>query len=61
MWNGIWTEELDNLYDAYMEKFDGALPDGYIELNYDHIPYDEFIQYMKICIETGLEMPDIVP
>ena len=61
MWNGIWTKELDTLYDAYMEKFDGALPDGYDELNYDYIPCDEFIQYMKICIETGLEMPDIVP
>ena len=36
-------------------------PDGYIELNYDCISYDEFIQFMKICIETGLEMPDIVP
>lgn len=61
MWNGRVTDELIELYREYKRKFDGALPDGYIELNYDYIPYDEFIQYMKICIETGLEMPDIVP
>ncbi len=28
MWNGVWTEGLDTLYDAYMEKFGGALPYG---------------------------------
>lgn len=31
MWNGKWTAELEQLYDAYMEKFGGALPDGKLE------------------------------
>ena len=61
MWNGIVTEELKSLYMQYMKKFNGAWPDGYDELNYDDMTYDEFIQFMKICIETGLEMPYIVP
>ena len=61
MWNGLVTEELRSLYAQYTEKFDGAWPDGYDELNYDCMTYEHFIQYMKICIETGREMPDIVP
>ena len=61
MWNGKWTEELDKLYDKYMERFGGALPDGYDELNYDAMSYENFVGYMKECIETGREMPEVVP
>lgn len=61
MWKGPWTEEVHRLYDAYEEKFEGAWPDGYDELNYDAMTYERFVGYMKECLEKGLEMPDVVP
>ena len=61
MWNGRITEELRSLGQQYADKFDGVWPDWYDELNYDAMTYERFERYIKTCLETGLEMPDVVP
>ena len=61
VWNGLITEELRQLGQAYADKFNGVWPDWYDELNYDVMTYERFVGYMKECLEKGLEMPDVVP
>ena len=61
MWNGAVTEELKTLAHQYEEKFHGAWADGYDELNYDAMSYDEFVGFIKECLASGKEMPEVVP
>lgn len=61
MWNGEVTEELKTLAYQYEEMFDGVWVDGYDELNYDAMTYDEFVEFIKECLATGKEMPEVVP
>ena len=60
MWNGTITNELITLYKDYERKFDGAWPDGYDELNYEEMSYERFVNYIKKCLERGVEMPDVI-
>ena len=55
MWNGLVTEELRDLSLQYANKFRGACPD-----EYEDITYDEFVAFIRKCLRTGKEIPDIV-
>ena len=61
MWNGKITDELKELVRQYGQMFSGAWPHGYDELNYDAMTYDEFVVFIKECLATGKEMPEVVP
>ena len=41
--------------------FDDGYPDEYDELNYDTMTYERFVWYIRECLQTGKEMPDVVP
>ena len=43
MWEGKVTEELKDLYEQYMKQNNGFGPDGYEELCYDAMSYEEFV------------------
>ncbi len=59
MWEGLVTEELKELYRLYDDKF-GCDPDTYAEIYYDDMSYDEFVGYIKECLETGKSIPNVV-
>lgn len=59
MWEQEFTEELEELYEQYIDRF-GPAPDEYIELCYNAMTYDEFVGYIKECLKTGEEMPEVV-
>lgn len=61
MWKGKITAELRELDRQYKEMFHGAWCDGYDELNYDAMTYDEFVGFIRECLATGKEMPSVVP
>lgn len=61
MWEGKMTPELEDLFSQYREKFGVGDPDEYDELNYSHMSYDRFVSYIKECLRTGEEMPEVVP
>ncbi|MDE6588938.1 MAG: hypothetical protein K2K53_01050 [Oscillospiraceae bacterium] len=61
MWNGVVTESLLYLYKEYAANHHGVEPDGYDELNYAAMTYNEFVGFIKECLATGREMPDVVP
>ena len=57
----IWyVEELRDLSLQYANKFRGACPDEYEDIDYDDITYDEFVAFIRKCLRTGKEIPDIV-
>ncbi|KAA3383956.1 hypothetical protein F1904_11935 [Akkermansia muciniphila] len=60
MWNGKWTKELEGLYDEYAAMWDGMEPDEYEEILYDVMTYEEFVGYIKECLEKHLEIWDVV-
>jgi len=60
MWTGPVTEELKELYLAYKDKFDGEWPDGYDDVHYEGMTYDEFVGYIKKSLETGLPLEEVV-
>lgn len=55
------TEELKKLYKQYDELFRGY-PDEYLELEgcYDDMSYEEYVGYIKECIEKKKAMPYVV-
>ena len=61
MWTGEVTQELKDLCMQYAAEHHGAEPDMYDELMCDEMTYDEFVGYIKECLATGKEMPDVVP
>ena len=61
MWEGKITEELRTLGAQYAEAHHGIWPDGYDELLYEFMSYDEFLGYIKEALEKGVELPDVVP
>ena len=60
MWNGLVTEELRDLSRQYANKFRCACPDEYEDIDYDDITYDEFVAFIRECLRTGKEIPDVV-
>ena len=61
MWNGEMTQELMRLFDQYTDAHDGIEPDGYDELNYDAMTYEELVGFIRSALEQGVELPDVVP
>lgn len=61
MWQGKITDELRELAHKYSEIFDGAYVDGYDELCYDAMTYEQFVGFIKESLRTGKELPDVVP
>lgn len=61
MWAGGVTEELKALMRQYEDMFDGEWADGYDELNYDAMTYDEFVEFIKECLAMGKDMTEVVP
>lgn len=61
MWKGPVTEDLRALAIRYANEHNGFEPDGYEELFYDTMTYDEFLGYIKEALEKGVELPDVVP
>ena len=61
MWEKEVTEELKQLFFKYAKMFDDGYPDEYDELNYDSMTYERFVWYIRECLRTGKEMPDVVP
>lgn len=55
------TEELKHLFEQYEERFGVGAPDEYDELNYGAMTYDEFVGFIKKCLATDREMPEVVP
>ena len=60
MWNGLVTEELLSLFRQYAQQNYGVEPDDYEDIDYDDITYDEFVAFIRKCLRTGKEIPDIV-
>lgn len=60
MWNGKWTKELEGLYDEYAAMWGGMEPDGYEEIYYDAMTYEEFVGYIEKCLKNHLEIWDVV-
>lgn len=64
MWEGKWTEELSQLYDQYNAQHPGVepclYPDSYAEILYSAMTYEEFVGYIRECLRTGKEIPDVV-
>lgn len=61
MWNGKVTEELKELFRAYMDAHHGIPPDGYDEICYDTFTYEEFVSAIEEALEKGVEFPDVIP
>jgi hypothetical protein len=59
MWKGKQTEELNNLYDKYYEKFH-CEPDWYEEIRYQEMSYDEYVAFIRKAVEIGEELPDVI-
>ena len=60
MWEGKWTEELSQLYDQYNAQHPGVEPEDYEEILYSAMTYEEFVGYIRECLRTGKEIPDVV-
>ena len=60
MWNGLVTEELLNLFRQYAQQNYGVEPDCYEDIDYDDITYDEFVAFIRECLRTEKEIPDVV-
>ena len=60
MWEGLMTEELESLFFQYMDMHNGVTPDSYIDVYYEEISYDEFVGYIRKCLETGLEITEVI-
>ena len=60
MWNGLVTDEVNELFQRYAEQHNGADPDEYDDIFYNDLSYDEFVGYIRKCLETGLAMPYVI-
>lgn len=61
MWSGKATDELIELFNRYAEEHHGVDPDGYDELCYDAMSYEQFVGFIREALEQGKELPEIVP
>jgi len=60
MYYGKMTEELEELYKLYEEKFD-CEPDFYEEFQYGDGSYDAYVHDIRWALETGKEIPELYP
>lgn len=60
MWEGEFTEELQDLFVRYMNENQGMPPDQYEELCYDAMTYDEFVGYIREALRRHCTVVDII-
>ena len=60
MWEGEWTKELQELFNAYAAENDGFPADEHDEICYDAMTYDEFVGYIKEALRRHCGLPDVV-
>lgn len=60
MWKGKMTEELEDLFVQYMDEHNGMPPDGYVELCYNAMTYDEFVGYIKDALQRHCSIVKII-
>ena len=60
MWEGKVKEELKDLYEQYMKQNNGFEPDGYEELCYDAMSYEEFVGYIREALRRHCCIVDVV-
>ena len=58
MWYGEMTEELEQLYSVYEEKF-GIDPGGHMEVEYGQKHYRDYVRDIKLALKTGKELPEV--
>lgn len=56
MWEGEFTEELEDLFRQYEAENYGIPPDEYEELCYDAMTYDEFVSYIKEALRRHCDI-----
>ena len=49
-----------NLAKQYADRFNGAFVDGYDDLAYNMLTYEEFIALIKTALEEGVEIPQLL-
>lgn len=59
MYYGKMTEELEQLYDAYYEKFHRRVG-GYMELEYGQEDYNKYVEDIKISLNLNKSLPKVV-
>lgn len=59
MWNGRWSEELDNLCGMYYDTF-GVEPDVQPQIDYDNISYNLFKESLKKSVVLNIALEDIL-
>lgn len=59
MYYGKVTDELKKLYQEYYDLF-SCTPNGYEELEYDEVVYDDYVADIKKAIKEKKELPDAV-
>ena len=47
MWNGLVSDELNELFQLYSDRFDGTEPDEYEDVNYEDILYPTVAQAIE--------------
>jgi thiaminase len=63
MYYGKMTEELEELYKKYNEKW-GVEPDFYEETEYGDTTYEDYLDYVndiKKALELGVTIPQLYP
>lgn len=59
MWKGKVTEELIELHKVYLKEYHME-PDEYSEILYDGMSYDEYVGYIRQCLQKGVQIPEVV-
>lgn len=55
------TDELWSLMDQYAQVHHGIEADGYDELCYEEMTYEEFVGFIQEALQKGVELPEVVP
>ena len=60
MWEGEITEELRKAGAEYAKKHNGMYPDGYIQIDYDNMPYEYFLAKIKEANKKNCSIVDLM-
>ena len=60
MWKGKMTKELEELFIRYADENYGTEPDGYEDISYDALTYDEFVGYIKEALRKHCTVYELI-
>lgn len=60
MWKGKMTKELEDLFIQYANENYGAEPDGYDDICYDTMTYEEFVGYIKEALRRHCDIVEVI-